>query len=189
MTQRLSPAQEAELGRYIDELRRWGQRINLVGSTSPDALERHMHESLRGAAALPEGARVVDLGSGAGFPGIPVAIARPDLDVTLVEIRERRFHFLRHVVRTLRIERCSVERTRIEDPPADPFDVALMRAVAPVARALPMARPWVRDEGEIWLWVRERPPGVPAGAAADIPLEGERLILRAHAHAVPRGTP
>lgn len=188
MTRRLSPAHEADLGRYIDELRRWGQRTNLVGSTSPEALARHVDESLRGAAVLSAGARVVDLGSGAGLPGIPVAIARRDLDVTLVEIRERRFHFLRHVVRTLDLGHCRVERTRIEEPPPELFDVALMRAVAPVGRALPMARPWVRDEGEIWIWARERPSEAPSGAGPDIPLEGGRIILRAHAHAVPRGT-
>jgi 16S rRNA G527 N7-methylase RsmG len=118
-----------------------------------------------------------------------VAIVRRDLDVTLVEIRERRFHFLRHVVRTLGLGHCRVERTRIEDPPAEPFDVALMRAVAPVVRALPMAQPWVRDDGEIWIWARERPSGAPTGAEPDIPLEGQRIILRAHARAVPRGTP
>jgi 16S rRNA (guanine527-N7)-methyltransferase len=162
--------------------------VNLVGSTEPTALVRHIDESLRGAAALPQRARVVDLGSGAGLPGIPVAIARPDLNMTLVEIRERRFHFLRHVVRTLRLERCGVERRRIEEPPEGPYDVALMRAVAPLPRALPMARPWIHDEGEVWIWARSRPPGLPEGAGPDIPLGGERAILRMRAHAVPRGT-
>ena len=75
--------------RFLAELARWAPRTNLVGSSEPAALARHVEDSLAVAGYLPDGARVVDLGSGAGFPGIPIAIARPDLLVTLVEIRER----------------------------------------------------------------------------------------------------
>ena len=193
MTRRLAPADDARLGRYLDELRAWGKRINLVGSTRADALERHVGDALGGACALPRGARVADLGSGAGLPGIPIAISGPDLDVTLVEIRERRVAFLRHVVRLLEL-RCSVVRTRLESPPEVPYDVVLLRAVAPPERAVLLARPWVEDSGEIWVWARERPePLAPARApgVADIPLgeNGEHgLILRIPAAAVPRGT-
>ena len=63
-------------------------------------MRRHVEDSLAAADCLPEGSEIVDLGSGAGFPGVPLALSRPDLRVTLVEIRERRVNFLRHVVRT-----------------------------------------------------------------------------------------
>ncbi len=190
MTGRLAPADDARLGRYLDELRTWGKRVNLVGSTRPDALERHVSDALGGASALPRSARVADLGSGAGLPGIPIAIARPDLEMTLVEIRERRVAFLRHVVRLLEL-RCSVVCTRLESPPEVLCDVVLLRAVAPPERAVLLARPWVEDTGEIWVWARERPERLTAARAAgvaDISLGERGVILRVPASAVPRGT-
>src|SRR5262245_44770288 len=108
--------------------------MNLVGSTARDELVVHVLDSLAAAEVLPQGARVVDLGSGAGFPGLPLAIERPDLELTLLEIREARVHFLRHVVRLLGL-RCSVRRGSIDEPPVEPFDYALLKAVAPVPEA------------------------------------------------------
>jgi 16S rRNA (guanine527-N7)-methyltransferase len=138
--------------RFLTELRRWAPRTNLVGSTEPAALRRHVEDSLAAAQWLPHGARVVDLGSGAGFPGIPLVIVRPDLDLTLVEIRERRVHFLRHVVRSLDLG-CRVDRRRIEEPPAERFDYALLRAVAAPPVAAKLAQPWLATgAGEAWIW-------------------------------------
>ena len=62
---------------YLEELTRWGARTNLVGSTEPDALRRHVEDSLAAADYLPEGSEIVDLGSGAGFPGVPLALITP----------------------------------------------------------------------------------------------------------------
>jgi 16S rRNA (guanine527-N7)-methyltransferase len=139
------------ISRFLAELSLWARRMNLVGSTEPEALRRHVEDSLAAADVLPRAARVVDLGSGAGFPGIPLAIARPDLDLTLVEIRERRSHFLRHVVRSLDL-RCRIERRRIQEPMAEPFDYALLRAVAPPPAAAELAAAWVSESGETWIW-------------------------------------
>jgi len=160
---------------YLAELRRWARRSNLVGSTESGALERHVSDSLAAADLLPRAARVVDLGSGAGFPGIPLAIARPDLDLTLVEVRERRVHFLRHVVRMLDL-RCRVERCRIENPPEIPFAYALLRAVAAPPRAAEMARAWVAEDGEIWIWCGGG--GAALDAIGSIPLTSGGSIQR-----------
>ena len=187
MTQRAPLDSDSRIERYLDELRRWGARTNLVGSTDTDALRLHLRESLAATRHFRECARVVDLGSGAGFPGVPLLIARPDLQMTLVESRERRVHFLRHVVRTLELE-CAVVRRRIEDPPLDPFDYALLRAVAPLARALPLAAPWVAGDGEIWIWTNEDAEAVGAGYAGEISLGERGRILRVRATAVSRET-
>lgn len=181
-----------DLERFLEELGAWGQRVNLVGSLESAALQVHVDDSLGAADSLPTAARVVDLGSGAGFPGIPLAIARPDLAVTLVEIRERRVAFLRHVERVLE-NGFTVRQVRLEDGPAPspPFEIALMRAVAPIARALPLARPWVDPDGEIWVWTREEDSALPGGSAAlggQIDLADRGRILRVRAAAVPRGT-
>ncbi|MCE2390294.1 MAG: 16S rRNA (guanine(527)-N(7))-methyltransferase RsmG [Proteobacteria bacterium] len=163
------------LARYLDELRSWARRTNLVGSTEDPALSRHVEDSLAAAPHLPEGARVADLGSGAGFPGIPLAVARPDLQLLLVEIRERRAHFLRHVVRTLDLP-CEVGRQRIEDAPDRGFDFALLRAVAPPEASLKLAEPWVEPGGEIWLWAGPRADA--PEPKAFIPLDSGGRILR-----------
>lgn len=176
------------LDRYFRELQTWGSRINLVGSTDPADLRVHVEDAMAAAAVLPEGSRVVDLGSGAGLPGIPIAIQRPDLRVTLVEIRERRVHFLRHVVRTLELD-VEVRRTDFETPPDDPFDFALARAVSPAPDLLPVAARWVHGAGEIWIWTRLTPAeaGVPEAVPLDL-APGRGSVLRVPAAAVSRGT-
>ncbi len=127
--------------------------MNLVGSTADADLRNHVEDSLSAVPDLPQGARVVDLGSGAGFPGVPIAIARPDLEMVLVEIRERRVHFLRHVARELDLG-VEVLRGSIEEAPEVGFDIVLVRALAPPERALEMASPWCASPGEIWIWTK-----------------------------------
>jgi 16S rRNA (guanine527-N7)-methyltransferase len=184
----LDPAAEACIEGFLREVRQWGARINLVGSTTPKALQTHLEDSLVAAAALPPSARVVDLGSGAGFPGIPIAIARPDLEVVLVEIRERRTHFLRHVIRRLVLD-CEVWRRSVEDPGSELFDAVLVRALAPPERALPMAQRWARPEGEVWLWTRtvRLPPDFEEVGSLSLGVRGR--IARVRLASVPRGTP
>ncbi len=162
--------------------------MNLVGSCEPSALREHVEDSLAAAPHLPDAARVVDLGSGAGFPGIPLAIARPDLNLDLVEIREKRVSFLRHVVRTLDLA-CQVLRVRIEDASPEPYDRVLLRAVAPPQRALEMGRPWARDGGEIWVWAGPGAAVPKAGLEGEIPLGPRGVIVRAAVAHVSRGTP
>jgi 16S rRNA (guanine527-N7)-methyltransferase len=186
----LSLDAEAELriASYLEELGRWGKRMNLVGSCEPTALREHVEDSLAAVPHLPDPARVVDLGSGAGFPGIPLAIARPDLSLDLVEIREKRVSFLRHVVRTLGLG-CRVLRARIEDPPPHPYDRVLLRAVAPPKQALELARPWARDDGEVWIWAGPAAEIPEATLTGKIPLGPRGAILRATLAHVSRGTP
>ena len=175
---------EAGLAALAAELVRWGARMNLVGSTKPDALERHFADSLAAAQALPRGARVVDLGSGAGFPGLPLAIARRDLCLTLIEVRERRLAFLRHAVRVLGLA-VDVRAASIESPPPEPFDFALLRAVAPPARSLELGAAWTSPAGEIWIWAG---PDAALPAARPIPLASGGSILRVRAADFSRGT-
>ena len=183
---------QEQIGRYLEELIRWGGRMNLVGSTDRDALQVHVQDSLAASSALPRDARVVDLGSGAGFPGVPLAIARPDLSMVLVEIREARVHFLRHVVRTLDLG-CEVRRCRIEEAPtSEQFDFVVARAVGPLADVLAGSLGWLRPHGETWVWTRTRgdEAGLVESSTIEIdPPSGARgHILRVPARAIPRGT-
>ncbi len=124
----LSPAQLASLEAHLELLERWNRTINLTAiKGKQQAISKHIGESLLLAAHLPEGAlRVCDLGSGGGFPGIPVAIARPDCKVALVESDMRKGVFLREASREL--ANVTVLTQRFELVPGE-FDWLISRAV------------------------------------------------------------
>lgn len=119
---------------HYQELRRWNPSLSLVGpGATRDAVERHYAESLAGASLIPDGARtLVDVGSGAGFPGFVLAALRRDLEVTLVEPRERRWAFLESAARRAALPcHCLNARVGSPLPPGIPeqVDVVTVRAL------------------------------------------------------------
>jgi 16S rRNA G527 N7-methylase RsmG len=110
----LSESQVATLADHYERMVRWNRRLNLTRITAPiEAANRHYGESLFLAGNLPEGVwTIADIGSGAGFPGLVVAVARPDLEVTLVESDQRRAVFLRESA--LAVPNLHVEAVRLE---------------------------------------------------------------------------
>jgi len=137
--------------RYTQLLATAGVERGLIGPREAERLwDRHVINCAVLAEAVPDGAEVVDVGSGAGLPGIPLALARPDVRVVLLEPMERRCRFLQEVVVALDLEdRVSVRRGRAPDAGIGPdgrrFGVAVARAVAPLERLgailLPMLQP------------------------------------------------
>src|SRR5262245_55994364 len=119
----------AACGRYLEELDSWRRRTNLTGALSSAELAEHTPESFLGAGLIPSRASIADVGSGAGFPGIPLAISRPDLSVALVEPRLKRAAFLRHIARTLPLPNVQVYEARIEDLNGHAYDCVATRAV------------------------------------------------------------
>lgn len=116
----------------------------------PRLWERHLLNCALLADVVPEGATVADLGTGAGLPGVVLAIARPDLSVTLVDPLLRRTTFLEEVVRTLRLDHCQVVRARAEELHGTlEVDVVTARAVAPLGRLLEWAMPLVGEGGAL----------------------------------------
>jgi len=122
----------------------------LIGPREADRLwDRHVLNSVALADLIPRDARVVDVGSGAGLPGIPLAILRPDLDVTLLEPLLRRSRFLDEAVAELHLSpRVDVIRGRAEEYRGR-FDVVTARAVAPLARLIPWCAPLREAAGTI----------------------------------------
>jgi 16S rRNA (guanine527-N7)-methyltransferase len=115
---------------------------------APRLWERHLMNCGVLAEAVPEGATVCDLGSGAGLPGLVLAIARPDLRVVLVEPLLRRTGFLEEVVADLALEQVSVVRARAEDlHGGETYDVVTSRAVAPLGKLLRWSMPLVAPTG------------------------------------------
>ena len=123
----------SNVGAYLSELDHWRRRMNLTGNLLAGELVDHALESLLAADVIAHGERVVDVGSGAGFPGLPLSIARPDLEITLVEPRAKKCAFLRHVARMLKLTNVSVFEGRVEEVGGQTFGVATTRALGDVA--------------------------------------------------------
>jgi len=135
--------------RYAELLAGDGVERGLIGPReTPRLWERHLINCAVLAEAVPVGATVCDIGSGAGLPGVVLAIARPDLHVTLLEPLLRRATFLTEAVGALGLASVRVERTRAEDV-RDRFDVVTARAVAPLDRLLTWAMPLVAPRGAL----------------------------------------
>jgi 16S rRNA (guanine527-N7)-methyltransferase len=138
----LPDAQMAILEAHYDLLCRWNKVLNLTRiERLEEAVERHYGESLFLAEHLPGGPlRICDIGSGAGFPGLPVAVVRPEATVTLIESHQRKGVFLREASRAL--PNLRVLARRAEDV-GEAFDWAISRAVSPadLSRVLPRLAP------------------------------------------------
>ena len=139
--------------RFTELLAAVGVERGLIGPREVDRLwDRHILNSAVVADAIPQDARVVDLGSGAGLPGVPLIIARPDLKVTLLEPMARRVAWLTEVVDTLALS-ASVVRGRAEEPAIRQqlagADVVIARAVAPLARLWAWSAPLLRQGGRL----------------------------------------
>jgi 16S rRNA (guanine(527)-N(7))-methyltransferase RsmG len=119
---------------YIDLLLEWNRRVNLTGAGSVgEVLGDHLPDSFALSRFTPEGANVVDIGSGGGLPGIPFAILRPDCRITLVEPRAKRVAFLNTATRMCGCKNTTVVRSRLEGYDSSGFSVAVSRATfAPV---------------------------------------------------------
>lgn len=141
---------------YLELLLSWNRRINLFSrGDEPYLVFRHILPSLAPLAVLPEGPfRSVDIGSGAGFPGIPIKILRRDIRITLAESRRMRALFLRKVVEELGLEGVEVIWTRAEELARDPahrrsYDWALARAVTDLPTLIEYATPLLSEGGGI----------------------------------------
>lgn len=142
---------------YLEELEAARPRLRLTAVTEPEAVQRrHFLEPLALLIALekmgPLGETGIDIGSGAGFPGLPIKIVRPGLKLTLLEAHGKRAAFLEHLVRRLDLEGVAVVNGRAEEVAHDPrhreaYDVALARAVAPMPALVELTLPFLRTGG------------------------------------------
>ncbi len=135
---------------YADLLAGDGVTRGLLGPREVDRIwDRHLLNSAAVASCVPEHADCLDVGSGAGLPGIPLALARPDVSVRLVEPLLRRVTFLEHVVDALGLDQVSITRARAEDLPPASADVVLARAVAPLDRLARWTLPLLTPGGRL----------------------------------------
>jgi 16S rRNA (guanine527-N7)-methyltransferase len=183
----VSPAILEQLQLYLDLLLRWNARINLTAVRDPEQIvTRHFGESLFAARILCPAGRdteictLADVGSGAGFPGIPIKLWAPQMELTLIESQNKKATFLREVLRTLKVDNAHVFGGRAEDWGND-ADVVTLRAVEKFETALPVAARVVTPGGRLCLLI-----GASQLETAR-KLLGERWIWD-EAHRVPQST-
>ena len=151
---RLSAEQIGAFRLYLEEVLRWSERMNITALTTPtDIIREGFLDSLACLALIPNDARrILDVGSGAGFPAIPLAIVRNDLDFTLVEASRKKVTFLKHIARSLGLRHVRVCYGRAEAMEggllaAEAYDVALARAVAPLPDQAALVCSFLRPGG------------------------------------------
>jgi 16S rRNA (guanine527-N7)-methyltransferase len=171
-----------QLSVYLDLLLRWNARTNLTAIRRPEEIvQRHFGESLFTALHLGDPDILLDLGSGAGFPGLPIALLRPEIRVTLAESQGKKASFLREAIRTLRLENAEVWAARAETmPESRRFHTVTLRAVDDMASAIAAAAP--RATHQLVL-LTGAPPNLPPEFQAEpsiaIPNANSTVLIRA----------
>ncbi len=141
---------------FLSELKKWNRAYNLTAlKTDEDIIIKHFFDSLLYLRAIPEGVlRLADVGTGAGFPGIPIKIIRPEIDMTLIEASRKKAAFLRHIIRLLRLTMINVFEQRIETlskAHERAYEVIVSRATFKIKDFLKIACPYVRENGRVVL--------------------------------------
>ena len=152
----------SQISAYLDLLLRWNDRTNLTAIRSPEEIiTRHFGESLFAAQLLVSAGRplagnstLADVGSGAGFPGVPIKLGAPHLHVTLIESHHKKATFLREVIRTLKLTNIEVQPTRAEQL-TQTFDIVTLRAVERFDQVLPAAARLLEPNGRLALLIGE----------------------------------
>jgi 16S rRNA (guanine527-N7)-methyltransferase len=167
-----------------DLLRLWNRKISLVASANAAVvLDKHIADSLFAAAHCRDAGAVVDLGSGAGFPGLVIAMAAPSTRVTLIEARGKKVSFLEEVCRVAALTNAEAVHGRIEVVGAEPrhreaYDVATSRALADLALLRTLAAPFLRASGRLVAMRSAAAPVPPAATHLDYTLpDGSPRVL------------
>lgn len=146
------------LFQYYAELERWNRKVNLVSRKQPDWVRVHFLDSLAaaGLSLLTGTERIVDLGAGAGFPGLPLKIIQPGTFLGMAEASSKKCAFLKHVVRKLDISNTAVLEGRFEDSLGSgwksDFHVAVSRAAAKPSLILERAKPFLKEDGRVLVY-------------------------------------
>ncbi len=181
---------------FYELLAKWASKINLTSIKDPRAVaERHFIDSLTVLRHIPPECSMLDIGAGAGFPGIPVKICRPSISLVLADSREKRVFFMREAIRKLGLKETRAVKARAgkeNEKIGGGFDIAVSRAVAGTAEIVRVALPLVKQGGIVLImkgkngareWEKEKrfiPSGARSETAEEITLPvsgGKRFVL------------
>ncbi|NDJ55628.1 16S rRNA (guanine(527)-N(7))-methyltransferase RsmG [Enterobacteriaceae bacterium 4M9] len=188
----LPDLQKQQLVGYVGLLDKWNKAYNLTSVRNPDEmLVRHILDSIVVEPHL-QGSRFIDVGTGPGLPGIPLAIVRPQAQFTLLDSLGKRVRFLRQVQHELKLDNVTPVQSRVEDFPAEPpFDGVISRAFASLTDMINWCHHLPGESGRFYALKGQRPDdelqSLPAGVEVDeivrlkVPeLEGERHLVIIH---------
>jgi 16S rRNA (guanine527-N7)-methyltransferase len=140
---------------YLKELLKWNQKINLTAIRSEKGMVlKHFLDSLSVTPYLPKHSSVLDIGSGAGFPGIPLKIVQPTLEMTLIDSVRKKIDFQRHIIRMLGLKGTEAIHGRVQDEGilqglGGRFDIVLSRAFSDLQTFLALSFPFLKEEGTV----------------------------------------
>ena len=173
----LAPADAARLLALLDELERWNRSYNLTAIESREEMvTHHLLDSLSISPDL-AGTRIADVGTGAGFPGLPLAIANPARQFTLIDSSGKKVRFVAHAARTLGLANVTAVHSRAEAlRPGVPFDTVTARALAPLPELLPLLAPLCGPDTRVLAMKGRRPEAELEKLPARWRLTGSRRI-------------
>ena len=173
----LIPAAAAQLLQLLDELELWNRAYNLTSvATRAAMVTHHLLDSL---AASPDltGTRIADLGTGAGFPGLPLAVVHPDKQFTLIDATAKKIRFVSHAARTLGLKNVQALHGRAESLRSTlPFDTIVARAVGTLGELAVLARPLSRAGTRLLAYKGQRPDAEISGLPSDWQLLSVRSV-------------
>ena len=137
--------------KYMNLLIEWNQKINLTAIVEPkEIIQKHFIDSMSVLNYIQDKKNIIDVGTGAGFPGIPIKIANPNINVTLLDSLQKRVNFLSEVVSQLELDKIKAVHSRAEDyakENRESYDVAISRAVANMSTLVEYLLPYVKQDG------------------------------------------
>ncbi len=167
--QDLSSGEIGQLTTLLSELQRWGERVNLTAIREPHKMvSAHVLDSLSVRPFI-EGHNVIDVGTGAGFPGLPLAIVEPEIEFELLDSHGKKISFVNHIIGQLGISNAKAVKARAEDyAPGKRFDTVIARALASTAKLLQLAGHLVREDG-VLLALKGKHPAAELEAIEHLP--------------------
>jgi 16S rRNA (guanine527-N7)-methyltransferase len=183
--ERLAEAQLDQLTKHYSRLVHWNRRINLTRIIEPEEAARlHYAESLFGARFIGDAASLLDIGSGAGFPAVPLAVARPDVQVTALEANKKKSLFLKEVKDELRLNNFEVVTTRLEAFDWSGYELVTSRALDRAEAILPGVVEHLAGHQRLMLYcapelltaIKQSQSSTPSVETHSIPQSDSRLI-------------
>lgn len=174
----LDAVQAAQLSRLLDELARWNKTYNLTAVTARgEMITHHLLDSLSIAPHV-HGERVADVGTGAGFPGLPLAVAQPQRRFTLLDSNGKKVRFVAHAARTLALDNVEALQARAGEwtPPA-PFDTVVARAFAPLPELVAQVAAFCGPDTRVLAMKGRRDPAERAGLPAGWRIEADHDLV------------
>jgi 16S rRNA (guanine527-N7)-methyltransferase len=185
----LNSEQLSKTSTYIDLLLKWNAKVNLTAVRTPEEIvTRHFGESFFAAAKLaPQaGDTVVDVGSGAGFPGLPLAMFSPGVQVILIESNGKKAAFLNEAISVLQLKNAKAFGQRAETHPGG-ADLVTMRAVEKFDKALPVALSLVREDGRLALMIGAAQLGTAASLTPGVSWQDPIVVPQGHSRVLAVG--